>query len=330
MEDIAMKTAKWLAVAAVTLWSLPLMAQQAGASAEQNGSVSAAGTQVNDSARAGAQAEAGRGNEQVNGTGNMQASASGSGRVSGEEMRPVNGELESKLDAKSARPGDRVVFKTNEKMRTADGTEIPKGSRLVGHVTEVQAHGKGQAESRMGIEFDRAELKGGQSFAIHSVIESVAPPASAMMADSMSGDGGMGGGMMGGGRMGGGGMVGGGPAGGGRTGGGLIGGTVGGVSSATGQVGSGLDTTAGGALNATGHVAGDAGGALNATGSLAGSTTGALSGAGSLTAHATGIPGVMLSGDATGSASGVLSDSNKNIHLDSGTQMVLGVSAAGK
>ncbi len=36
----------------------------------------------------------------------------------------------------------------------------------------------------------------------------------------------------------------------------------------------------------------------------------------------------MLHGEATGSASGMLSATNKNIHLDSGTQMVVGIAAA--
>jgi hypothetical protein len=55
---------------------------------------------------------------------------------------------------------------------------------------------------------------------------------------------------------------------------------------------------------------------------------GGVGATGSLAAHATGIPGVMLAGDASGSASGMLTASRKNIHLDSGTQMVMGVAAA--
>jgi type IV secretory pathway VirB10-like protein len=35
---------------------------------------------------------------------------------------------------------------------------IPKGSRLVGHVTEVKARSKDQATSVVGIAFDRAVL----------------------------------------------------------------------------------------------------------------------------------------------------------------------------
>ena len=51
------------------------------------------------------------------------------------EMRPVNGELVNKLDAKSAKAGDQVVVKTTESVKIADGMVIPKGSRLLGTVT---------------------------------------------------------------------------------------------------------------------------------------------------------------------------------------------------
>jgi hypothetical protein len=91
-------------------------------------------------------------------------------------MRPVNGELVGKLDSKSAKAGDSVTVKTVQSMKTADGTAIPKGSKLLGHVTAVQAHSDAIQNSKLAIEFDRAELKGGQSLAIHSVIRSVAPP----------------------------------------------------------------------------------------------------------------------------------------------------------
>lgn len=245
----------------------------------------------------------------------------------GEQMRPVSGELESKLDAKSARPGEPVIFKTTQKMTTADGTEIPKGTRLVGHVTAVQAHGKGHADSQLGIAFDRAELKGGRSIPIHSTIEAISAPPSAMMADAMDSDAGFGGGVGGGGRMGGGPVMagGGGGAHGGALlggGGGLVGGAAGGVGSSAGRMGSGLTGAAGHSLDATGRVAGGVAGAAG------GELHDAAYGSGGLAARATGIPGVMLRGDASGTASGMLSASGRNVHLDSGTQMVLGVAAA--
>ena len=328
-----MKNAKLLAVAIATVASIPLMmAQQVNtqvnAQAQQSASAYAGGAQVNQSAGGGANANAGSGQTQAGGGAGGSLAASGGGSSAGAsgsgggyaEMRPVTGELENKLDAKTAKAGDPVVLKTREKMKTADGTVIPKGSRLVGHVTQVEAHEKGHAASQMGLAFDRAELKGGQTMAIHSMIESVQPSASAMSAASMADEGALGAPM--GGAVGGGGMASGRVGGGG----GLVGGAAGGVSSATGRVGSDLGATGGGALRSTGNVGGNLGG--EATGGLGRGVNGAASGTGGLGTRATGIPGIMLNGDASGSASGMLTAANKNVHLDSGTQMVLGVTAA--
>jgi len=93
------------------------------------------------------------------------------------DMRPVSGELQGKLDSQSAKAGDKVVVKTNEPVKTADGTVIPKGSKLVGRVAKVQSHSQGSQNSAVGIEFDHAELKGGQSVQIASVIKTLAPAA---------------------------------------------------------------------------------------------------------------------------------------------------------
>jgi len=229
------------------------------------------------------------------------------------DMRQVSGELEGKLDSKTAKAGDEVVLKTTQKFKTAEGVMVPKGSRLVGHVTEVQAHSRQQAESHMGLEFDRVELRGGQSMAIHSMIESVSPSAGAVagasMADEEALDAPMGGG-----------AVASGAASGGRIGGGLVGGAAGGAAMATSRVGSGVGSTAGSAVRATSGVGGDATG-------LGRGVSGTANGAGFVGARATGIQGVMLNGEAAGAASGTLSAANRNIHLDSGTQMVLGIAA---
>jgi len=39
---------------------------------------------------------------------------------------------------------------------------IPKGAKLVGHVTQASARTKGESESALGIVFDKAILKNGQ------------------------------------------------------------------------------------------------------------------------------------------------------------------------
>jgi hypothetical protein len=295
-------------VAALVLFSsFPVLTQKADAKVQQGASATASGSSVNQSSQANA---------------NAQVSASAEGTA---EMRPVSGELAEKLDSKSAKIGDAVVVKTTQTAHTADGAVIPKGSRILGHVAEVKAHGKGSEDALLTVMFDRAELKGGQSIRIHSVIESVAPPVS--VATSMDNEDSLAGGV-GGMRSSGGGRTGGGLAGGAVSGGGSLAGSVGGVAgsstrsleSSGNATQSGLASAGNGTLGAASQASG------NATAATAGDLQAAAGGA--LAAHATGISGLMLAGDATGATSGTLSASHKNVHLDGGTQMVLGVSAA--
>jgi hypothetical protein len=94
------------------------------------------------------------------------------------EMSPVKVELVSKLDSKTAKTGDSVVVQTKASMKTADGTEIPKGSKLVGHVLAAKPSAAGE-NSQVALQFDHFELKGGQNLAVHSQIESITPAGSA-------------------------------------------------------------------------------------------------------------------------------------------------------
>ncbi|HVJ30787.1 MAG TPA: hypothetical protein VNA66_10810, partial [Gammaproteobacteria bacterium] len=72
--------------------------------------------------------------------------------------------LERSVDARHAKPGDEVTAKTNETFTTASGATIPRGSRLVGRVTEARAHarGEGAAASQLGIVFEKAVLPDGR------------------------------------------------------------------------------------------------------------------------------------------------------------------------
>lgn len=330
-----MKTARLLAVTAAVagLASFPLMAQEVNASAQQSTSASAAGMYAN-SVNAGANAGVNQGQANANGeaTGSLgargrhgSANADAYGRAAGNaQMRPVTGVLEGKLDSKSAKAGEPVVLKTTKKMKTADGFVIPRGSRLIGHVTEVQAHTRGHEQSSMGIDFDRAQLKNGQSFTIHSVIESVGPTAAELEADSMADEDAFAG-PVGGGAMGSGAVA-------GRARGGLLSsgaGMVGGATSDIGSVGSRVASNTGGAIHASDNAIGATGGVGgNAAANAGRGVTGPAGTAGSLGAHATAIPGIMLDSNAAEGASGTFTAARRNVHFDSGTQMVVGVVAA--
>lgn len=111
------------------------------------------------------------------------SSAAASQEAPAVEMSPVSGELVSKLDSKTAKAGDSVVVQTKTSAKTADGTEIPKGSKLVGRVMGVHPSGAGE-NSQVVLQFDHLELKGGQSMPVHSQIQSIAPAGGAASASS--------------------------------------------------------------------------------------------------------------------------------------------------
>ncbi len=232
------------------------------------------------------------------------------------EMASVTGELEGKLEAKNAKVGDRVILKTTEKVQTSDGTVIPRGTRIVGHITQVQTRDSAHGVSQIAIAFDRAELKNGQSLAIHTLIRGVSSSSSVMamnsdnpmsaLDDPLSGGSPSGG--TGGGR-------------GGRGGGGQSG-ILGGATQKTSQTTSSVGDRTGATTNA------DTGGAVQLAGH--GEDVNENTGAHQLAAarsvpHPTATPGVMLAGNS--SSSGVFLASRKDIEFASGTQMQLGIVA---
>lgn len=66
-------------------------------------------------------------------------------------------QLENTLDARHAKAGDRVVMKTTQAVRQNGEVVVPKGSRLIGHVTDVQQRTRSDNESVIGIAFDRLQ-----------------------------------------------------------------------------------------------------------------------------------------------------------------------------
>jgi hypothetical protein len=93
------------------------------------------------------------------------------------QLRPVNCVLVTKIDTKNAKAGEPVTVKTMEAATTASGVVLPKGSKILGHVVDVQAFNKENANSKVTLQFDQAELKDGKTLPIKSLLASVAPSA---------------------------------------------------------------------------------------------------------------------------------------------------------
>jgi hypothetical protein len=235
-------------------------------------------------------------------------STANSPEMASPHLRPVTGELVDKLDTKSAKAGDSVVVKTTETATTENGVEIPKGSKIVGHVVDVAPQGAGEDNSRLTIQFDQAEVKGGQSMPIRSIIQSVAPPGTPAVADAASGP----------------------PA-----------ATPSGGSEATGSgagmsrpgaPGSSSNPTPGSAQATPGTSPSQPSpsGQAQAGGSPAPGTV--IATKGNIAIRTTSIPGVLLVGSVTGqpfsNAAGALLGAKQDVHLEGGTVMVVAIATA--
>ncbi len=90
----------------------------------------------------------------------------------------INAALNSSIDSKKAKPGEQITAHTMEAVKSTDGrTILPKGTKLVGHVTKASARSNGQGESMLAIQFDKAMLKGGQEVPLNNaVIQAIAAP----------------------------------------------------------------------------------------------------------------------------------------------------------
>jgi hypothetical protein len=172
MEDLLIKAATIVAVGLATFSSFPgtaqqqdsTMQQQQPAGQQQIPPVAPTATPQNSS----------------------QADPSAQTSPAAAQLKPVTGRLVDKLDSKSAKQGDSVVIKTDENLQISQGTEIPKGSKLIGHVTNVQPRADGRENSQIAIQFDRAETKDGQTLPIESIIQSVSPADDAQATTGIS------------------------------------------------------------------------------------------------------------------------------------------------
>jgi hypothetical protein len=265
---------------------------QAGAQASGQASVETGKTQAQTSASTSSSASASAQNGQANAS-----LASGTA---------FNAALSKPVDSKKCKPGDTVTGQTTEAAKSEGKTVIPKGSKLVGHVTQASARANGEGQSALGIVFDKAILKNGQEVPLNVAIQALASAQSSASAagadlDTFGNIGASGAGS---------------GSGGGR-------GALGGVTSA-----------AGGGVGAVTNTAANVGGAVNSTanaaGSVAGASKGAIGGlnaAGQLTSNSQGVfglNGLNLNSAASNATEGsVITSAGKNVHLDSGTRMLL-------
>ena len=266
-----------------------------------------AGAQANSSASGSASVQADKSGATASSNTSTSTSAkTGHSSASLADGTSMNAMLSQPVDVKKNKPGDQVTAKTTEATKSEGKVVIPKGSKLIGHVTECRQRSKEEKESALGIVFDRAILKNGEEIPLNVTVRALAAAQSQTAAASSIGsdDLSAGGGAVGSARA---------------NGGGALGGVRSTAGAATGAV-----------TNIPANASGVAGGAVNSTVNAAGAAHGAIGGlnsAGQLTSNSQGVFGLErlnLNAAAANSTQGsVITSSSKNVHLDSGTQLLL-------
>jgi hypothetical protein len=196
---------------------------------------------------------------------------------SGTSLLPAGSTLQAELiapvDARKNKAGDEVLAKLTHDVKASGNVVIPKGSRVVGHVTEVKSRSKDQPSSKVGVVFDRVVLKNGGEVAVAMRIQAIGRALPAGEGELASGT----------------------------------------TSVAPGGLLGGIGSTTTGGANDIGHTAPSTSLALSSQGVV-------------------GLHGLSLSNQnspsqtATPAQVSVISSNSGNVHLDSGTEMILRVS----
>jgi hypothetical protein len=100
----------------------------------------------------------------------------------------LEAQLQSTLDVKKSKVGDEVVLKTTKAIKQNGETIIPKGTNLIGRVTEVQQKTKNGGMSKIGMVFDRIEGKNLSAPISASIVSVTNTAARANVSDMLSSD----------------------------------------------------------------------------------------------------------------------------------------------
>jgi hypothetical protein len=95
----------------------------------------------------------------------------------------LRGTLNKGLNSKSAQAGQTFAVKTAEALKLSNGTEIPVGSDIAGHVLQSTARANGASESMLILTFDALQPKGASTaLPIRGIIQAIAGPDPASVA----------------------------------------------------------------------------------------------------------------------------------------------------
>lgn len=85
----------------------------------------------------------------------------------------IYAELMQNIDVRRVKPGDSIVARTTLAVLAHGKVLIAEGARITGHVTEAKARSNDDAESVLGIVFDRAETVDGSELPLDTTVQAI-------------------------------------------------------------------------------------------------------------------------------------------------------------
>lgn len=85
-------------------------------------------------------------------------------------------ELAKSINTRKAKTGEMVKAKVTQDLISNGHVVIRRGSKLLGHVAEVKPFWPDERRSVLGVVFDSVAQKGGQEISLNAVLQAVAPP----------------------------------------------------------------------------------------------------------------------------------------------------------
>jgi hypothetical protein len=90
------------------------------------------------------------------------------------------------LDSSKLKADESIEVETAGSFKLADGTLVPKGSKLLGHVVTAKARSKGDPDSELTLAFDKLNIQGGKQLTLRGTVQAVYPPAEEGMGPNMA------------------------------------------------------------------------------------------------------------------------------------------------
>ena len=99
----------------------------------------------------------------------------------------LSSKVDKTLDSSKLKEGDAVEVEMASGIKLPDGTVVPKGSKVMGHVVAAKARSKGDPESELTVTFDKLNVANGKQLSVKGMVQAVFPAPDEQMDPSITG-----------------------------------------------------------------------------------------------------------------------------------------------